>query len=190
MVPRESSGFSAPPDFSVHPSLILDPGSYLFIPRRPIFCLSSNMLLPRSISLSISGLLGYPLLGIAIPSELQSILKNTHKSDAYSYPTDLTRDIFPVRTPIFGILYTNYGLDTSSFSQVGSPRTTSSSPYILTIAAITGETYLSILVGIPVVACIPLITPGLSKGCSSTEADVWLINGTLYVRSYYPVLLD
>lgn len=24
--------------------------------------------------------------------------------------------------------------------------------------------------------------PGLSKGCTSTEADVWLYNGTLYVR--------
>lgn len=27
--------------------------------------------------------------------------------------------------------------------------------------------------------------PGLSKGCTSTEADVWLYNDTLYVRGIY-----
>ena len=32
----------------------------------------------------------------AIPSTLQSILKNTHGSKEYGYPTDLTRDLLPV----------------------------------------------------------------------------------------------
>lgn len=30
-------------------------------------------------------------------------------------------------------------------------------------------------------ALINAILTGLSKGCTSTEADVWLYNGTLYV---------
>lgn len=32
----------------------------------------------------------------AITTSLQSILKNTHGSKDYGYPTDLTRDILPV----------------------------------------------------------------------------------------------
>lgn len=32
----------------------------------------------------------------AISDTLQNILANTHKSDLYSYPTDLTRGIIPV----------------------------------------------------------------------------------------------
>lgn len=36
-----------------------------------------------------------PALG-AITSSLQSILKNTHGSPDYRYPTDLTRDLLPV----------------------------------------------------------------------------------------------
>lgn len=36
-----------------------------------------------------------PVIG-AITSSLQSILKNTHGSKEYEYPTDITRDIFPV----------------------------------------------------------------------------------------------
>lgn len=34
--------------------------------------------------------------GLSISESLQSILSNTHNSDAYSYPTDLTRGIIPV----------------------------------------------------------------------------------------------
>ncbi len=34
--------------------------------------------------------------GIDIGSTLQNILANTQKSDAYTYPTDLTRGIMPV----------------------------------------------------------------------------------------------
>jgi ABC-type uncharacterized transport system permease subunit len=36
-----------------------------------------------------------PAIG-AITSSLQSILKNTHGSKDYGYPTDLTRDLLPV----------------------------------------------------------------------------------------------
>ena len=36
-----------------------------------------------------------PVIG-AITSSLQSILKNTHGSQEYGYPTDITRDILPV----------------------------------------------------------------------------------------------
>lgn len=35
----------------------------------------------------------------AITSSLQSILKNTHGSKEYEYPTDITRDIYPVSEP-------------------------------------------------------------------------------------------
>ncbi|KAF3396112.1 Ubp5-interacting protein [Penicillium rolfsii] len=64
----------------------------------------------------------------SITSGLQSILKNTHHSKEYEYPTDITRDLLPI----------------------------------------------------PVHSHKPFYT-GLSKGCTSTEADVWLYNGTLYV---------
>jgi hypothetical protein len=33
-------------------------------------------------------------------------------------------------------------------------------------------------------------TLGLSKGCTSTEADVWLYNGTLFVRLLMTCFLD
>lgn len=36
-----------------------------------------------------------PVIG-AITSSLQSILRNTHGSKDYEYPTDFTRDILPV----------------------------------------------------------------------------------------------
>lgn len=35
----------------------------------------------------------------AITSSLQSILRNTHGSKDYGYPTDLTRDLLPVCMP-------------------------------------------------------------------------------------------
>jgi hypothetical protein len=36
-----------------------------------------------------------PVIG-AITSSLQSILMNTHGSKEYEYPTDITRDIYPI----------------------------------------------------------------------------------------------
>ncbi|KAL4895988.1 histone acetylation protein-domain-containing protein [Aspergillus ambiguus] len=71
-----------------------------------------------------------PGLTVGMSSELQSVLKNTHRGDEYQYPTDFTRGIMPVNS--------DYWRD------------------------------------------IPFYT-GLSKGCISTEADVWLYDGTLYV---------
>jgi hypothetical protein len=38
----------------------------------------------------------HPVIG-QITSGLQSILKNTHHSKEYGYPTDITRDLLPVR---------------------------------------------------------------------------------------------
>ncbi|KAJ5926999.1 hypothetical protein N7516_008772 [Penicillium verrucosum] len=74
-----------------------------------------------------------PAIG-AIPSSLQSILKNTHGSKDYGYPTDLTRDLLPI--PVHS--HNDYWRDEPFYT-------------------------------------------GLSHGCTSTEADVWLFNGTLYV---------
>ncbi|KAE9969579.1 hypothetical protein EG328_006792 [Venturia inaequalis] len=70
----------------------------------------------------------------AISDTLQNILANTHKSDLYSYPTDLTRGIIP--KPFHS--HNDYWRDLPFYS-------------------------------------------ALSKGAISVEADVWLINGTLYV---------
>ncbi|CAI7577603.1 unnamed protein product [Penicillium crustosum] len=74
-----------------------------------------------------------PAIG-AITSSLQSILKNTHGSADYRYPTDLTRDLLPI--PVHS--HNDYWRDEPFYT-------------------------------------------GLSHGCTSTEADVWLFNGTLYV---------
>jgi hypothetical protein len=41
----------------------------------------------------------------AITSSLQSILRNTHGSSDYGYPTDITRDILPVS--LFAVSYTD-----------------------------------------------------------------------------------
>lgn len=44
----------------------------------------------------------------AITSSLQSILKNTHGSNEYEYPTDLTRDILPVSNISIDTLVLNF----------------------------------------------------------------------------------
>lgn len=50
-----------------------------------------------------------------------------------------------------------------------------------------GGKFLSTRVGLfPVWLGIANVFEGLARGCSSTEADVWLINGTLYVRFSIP----
>ncbi|OJD33467.1 altered inheritance of mitochondria protein [Diplodia corticola] len=69
-----------------------------------------------------------------VSSTLQNILQNTHGSDLYTYPTDLTRGIIP--KPFHS--HNDYWRDVPFYS-------------------------------------------GLSYGAVSTEADVWLINETLYV---------
>lgn len=63
------------------------------------------MLLKHSIFTALSvAFLGCPRLASGISSELQSILKNTHGSNAYEYPTDLTRDIIPVSSdPVYWV---------------------------------------------------------------------------------------
>ncbi|KAJ4377388.1 hypothetical protein N0V83_000213 [Neocucurbitaria cava] len=69
-----------------------------------------------------------------VSDALQNILKNTDKSDKYTYPTDFTREIVP--KPLHS--HNDYWRDVPFYS-------------------------------------------GLSYGAISTEADVWLINGTLHV---------
>ena len=44
-----------------------------------------------------------PAIG-AITSSLQSILKNTHGSTDYGYPTDLTRDLLPVSLSVLSYI--------------------------------------------------------------------------------------
>lgn len=44
-----------------------------------------------------------PAIG-AITSSLQSILKNTHGSTDYGYPTDLTRDLLPVSLSVISYI--------------------------------------------------------------------------------------
>jgi len=81
--------------------------------------------------------LAHSILAAPVPdvsATLQNILANTHKSDLYTYPTDLTRGIIPKAFHS----HNDYWRDIPFYS-------------------------------------------GLSYGAISTEADVWLINGTLYV---------
>ncbi|KAF2437187.1 hypothetical protein EJ08DRAFT_684705 [Tothia fuscella] len=73
-----------------------------------------------------------PVLGVS--ETLQNILQNTHKSNLYTYPTDLTRDIIPKQIHSHNDYW----------------------------------------------RAIPFYS-ALSVGAVSVEADVWLINGTLYV---------
>ncbi|ORX92986.1 PLC-like phosphodiesterase, partial [Clohesyomyces aquaticus] len=92
--------------------------------RNLLFTLSCSCLLPGTIASTIP----------EVSNTLQNILKNTDKSNKYTYPTDLTRGIIP--KPFHS--HNDYWRD------------------------------------------VPFYT-GLSYGAISTESDVWLINGTLYV---------
>ncbi|KAL0258572.1 hypothetical protein SLS55_006069 [Diplodia seriata] len=88
-----------------------------------------------------------------VSSTLQNILQNTHGSDLYTYPTDLTRGIIPVSsTPAKGRPQAN----DDGFNQ---------KPF---------HSHNDYWRDVPFYS-------GLSYGAVSTEADVWLINGTLYV---------
>ncbi|KAK3079967.1 hypothetical protein LTS18_003481 [Coniosporium uncinatum] len=69
-----------------------------------------------------------------VSSSLQNVLRNTHRSDLYSYPTDFTRGIIP--KPLHS--HNDYWRDVPFYS-------------------------------------------ALSWGAVSVEADVWLMNDTLYV---------
>lgn len=54
--------------------------------------LRSNMI---SVLVLLTAIVVVPVIG-AITSSLQAILMNTHGSREYEYPTDITRDIYPV----------------------------------------------------------------------------------------------
>lgn len=49
-------------------------------------------------SVLVASLLACVSRAYAISDTLQNILANTHKSNLYTYPTDLTRGIIPVAT--------------------------------------------------------------------------------------------
>ncbi|KAF9891266.1 hypothetical protein FE257_004830 [Aspergillus nanangensis] len=92
----------------------------------------------RSVLVASAAFLAFPGLATGFSTELQSVLKNTHRGDEYRYPTDFTRGIMPI--PCHS--HNDYWRD------------------------------------------IPFYT-GISKGCISTEADVWLYDGALYVPVNY-----
>ncbi|CAG8064824.1 unnamed protein product [Penicillium olsonii] len=102
----------------------------------------------------IVALLAVPTPAFGVASSLQSILRNTHGSKDYGYPTDLTRDLLPVSLCM--IFY----LESFESSQT--------------------RTLLTLESRVDYWRDEPFYT-GLSHGCTSTEADVWLYNGTLYV---------
>lgn len=87
-------------------------------------------------------------------SALQNILKNTDKTDKYRYPTDFTRGIEPVSL---------------------NPSSTVNSQ-LLTLQQKPFHSHNDYWRDVPFYS-------GLAAGAISTEADVWLIDGTLYVGS-------
>lgn len=103
------------------------------------------LFLPQLAFLIFIVLVDSPFLAAAISSDLQNILKNTHGSDAYSYPTDLTRDIIPVSTR-----YASQSIQINknrSQSILTSNSISHRKRNSLTNAATTGETSHSIPVG-------------------------------------------
>jgi hypothetical protein len=54
------------------------------------------MVYPQSLLVAASAALLSPGLAAGTSAELQSVLKNTHGSNEYGYPTDFTRGIMPV----------------------------------------------------------------------------------------------
>lgn len=63
-----------------------------------------------SLSLAVSaGLLIGSVAATPISSSLQNILKNTHDSPAYEYPTDLTKGIVPVSFALVAVTVVNGG---------------------------------------------------------------------------------
>ncbi|KAI9843403.1 MAG: hypothetical protein M1837_006429 [Sclerophora amabilis] len=100
-----------------------------------------------------------------VPSTLGNILANTHQSPLYSYPTDLTRGIVPVKIHS----HNDYWRDVPFYSgSLLPPRLPFPilPPWIRT----TGE-----------VQRADSGELALSVGAISVEADVWLYNETLYV---------
>jgi hypothetical protein len=54
-------------------------------------------LLPHSLLFTASAvLLALPEMVLGLPTGLQNVLQNTHRSKEYEYPTDFTRGIVPV----------------------------------------------------------------------------------------------
>jgi len=107
------------------------------IPPATMHSLSSLLLTISSFSPLALAQQPYSFSDGSIPdvsSSLQNILRNTHRSDLYSYPTDFTRGIIP--KPLHS--HNDYWRDVPFYS-------------------------------------------ALSWGAVSVEADVWLMNDTLYV---------
>lgn len=106
--------------------------------------------------------LAEPLHGFGyVPTTLQNILSNTHGSNLYSYPTDLTRGIVPVS------LFFNPLAHLVSLILKQKPIHSHNDYW----------------------HDIPFYS-ALSHGAISVEADVWLVNGTLYVSIQFPNSVD
>jgi hypothetical protein len=71
--------------------------SFCISPQRivRVFALSSARIIMKNFIL-IPALFSFASKAYAISDALQNILANTHKSNLYTYPTDLTREIVPV----------------------------------------------------------------------------------------------
>ncbi|KAJ5908301.1 hypothetical protein N7495_000983 [Penicillium taxi] len=144
-----------------------------------------------AVSLALSASSG--LVMGTVTTSLQSILRNTHKSTEYDYPTDITRDILPVSLTSLHYLSKTLGqlrrfqgsTNIPSFPSTLISRLSPSAAHSKIV--ITGEMSLFGLVCLAIQASQDhglyslTYVLGLSKGCTSTEADVWLYNGTLYV---------
>jgi hypothetical protein len=89
-----------------------------------------------------------------VPSALQNILANTDRSSLYTYPTDLTRGIIPV----------------------GSGHQCLTTDQANTCRQKAFHSHNDYWRDVPFYSAI-------ASGAISVESDVWLINGTLHVRS-------
>ncbi|KAJ5113921.1 hypothetical protein N7456_002455 [Penicillium angulare] len=124
---------------TLHTSTIVFSARFMFAEPSIFKVMVSSTVLATAVALAFAA--GpVPVIG-SITSSLQYVLKNTHGSKEYGYPTDITRDILPI--PVHS--HNDYWREEPFWT-------------------------------------------GLSKGCTSTEADVWLYNGTLYVGHHESAL--
>lgn len=124
--------------------------------------------LPALASASVSSVAYAPAEGAGLPNgALQNILKNTDKTDKYRYPTDFTRGIEPVRLSLrqdffWGLRKSTRGKRRSGLTLYTQKPFHSHNDYWRDVPFYSG----------------------LAAGAVSTEADVWLIDGILYVGSF------
>lgn len=129
------------------------------------------------LSLFIAGAFVSAVVGIS--PEFQNVLQNTHRSNEYEYPTDFTRGIMPVSPAPSCVFILRAARLTISGTRSRFIRISESRSLVIVEEEPSRWWFDS-----DYWRDIPFYT-GLSKGCMSTEADVWLYNGTLFVSSTY-----